>query len=94
MSEENMIFKNEHAYVINDKYPDEKGHLLVVTKRHAENFFHSASEERNAIMDLLDKAKGYIDEKYSPSGYKILTNSGRAAGQVIMHLHFHLIPKY
>jgi diadenosine tetraphosphate (Ap4A) HIT family hydrolase len=94
MSEDAIILRNEHAYVINDKYPDEKGHLLVVTHRHVDNFFESNSEERNAILELLDKAKDYTDEKYSPGGYKIIVNSGRAAGQIIMHLHFHLIPKY
>lgn len=52
------------------------------------------SRRKKAIFDLLDQAKKIVDEKYHPNGYNIGMNLGEEAGQSIMHLHVHLIPRY
>ncbi|MNC94047.1 AP-4-A phosphorylase [compost metagenome] len=46
------------------------------------------------MMKLLDAAKAILDEKHKPDGYNIGINNGAAAGQTVMHLHIHLIPRY
>ena len=51
-------------------------------------------DELKQIYNLLNLAKEKIDEMYSPDGYNIGINNGKAAGQTIMHLHIHLIPRY
>lgn len=94
IEEDKIILKNDLAFVIYDKYPHSKGHVLIITFRHYENYFDSTKEEQTAIYELLDKAKKYIDEKYNPTGYNININVGRAAGQIVMHAHVHLIPRY
>lgn len=65
-----------------------------MTKRHVKDFFETTSEEKSAIFELIDKVKSIIDEKYSPTGYNIGMNCGKSAGQTIMHIHVHLIPRY
>lgn len=45
-------------------------------------------------MDLIPGVKEILDNRYHPSGYNIGVNVGQAAGQAIMHVHFHLIPRY
>lgn len=88
------FMENELAYARYDGFPVSKGHLEVIPKRHIETWWDATKEEREAIMALLDEAKKEVDEKYHPDGYNIGMNLGEAAGQSIMHLHVHLIPRY
>ena len=89
-------FKLENDYAIArfDDFPVNKGHLEVIPKRHVKDWWETTIEERIAIFDLLDKAKELIDERFNPDGYNIGMNLGDKAGQSIMHLHVHLIPRY
>lgn len=68
--------------------------MLFITKRHAKTFFDTTKEEKMAIFDLVEKAKEEIDQKYKPDGYNTYPNCGHYAGQTVMHVHLHLIPRY
>ncbi len=89
-----VVFENDLAFSIYDGFPVNKGHMLFMTKRHVKDFFETTKEERNAIFELVDKAKNMLDEKYSPDGYNVGMNCGESAGKSIMHIHVHLIPRY
>lgn len=89
-----IILKNENAFAINDKYPHSKGHLLIIPYQHFENFFEIPGTIQSSMIELLNKAGEYCKEKYKPSGYNININNGASAGQIIMHTHIHLIPRY
>ena len=93
-SSENIELENSLAFAIYDKYPVNKGHILIMPRRHFSDFFSAEPEEITAIHDLLHKAKELLEEKYDPDGYNIGVNINEAAGQTIMHLHVHLIPRY
>jgi len=82
------------AYVKPDGYPLTKGHLLVIPRRHVSTFFQTTANERQAMMEVLDESKAFLDKKYRPDGYNIGINDGSAAGQTVMHLHIHIIPRY
>lgn len=88
------IYGNELAAAYFDEFPVNKGHTLIITKRHTETFFSTTNEEKEKMLELLDKCKNYIDEKYHPTGYNIGLNCGEDAGQSVMHVHMHLIPRY
>jgi diadenosine tetraphosphate (Ap4A) HIT family hydrolase len=92
--EHEIVVKNELAYARTDRFPVSRGHMLVIPFRHYQSFFDSTPAERAALMDLVQQLKGYIDERHHPDGYNIGTNVGRFAGQAVMHLHFHVIPRY
>ena len=68
--------------------------MEVIPKRHVKDWWETTLDEKIAIFNLLDEAKKVIDEKYNPDGYNIGMNLGAKAGQSIMHLHIHLIPRY
>jgi diadenosine tetraphosphate (Ap4A) HIT family hydrolase len=89
-----MISENEYAYAIYDKFPVSNGHVLIITKRHVQDYFDTNQEEKIAIQGLLDECKTMLDEAFSPDGYNIGINCREAAGQTICHLHVHLIPRY
>ena len=89
-----IVEENEHAVLILDGYPVSPGHCLVIPRRHIGSFFDATSDERLALLELLDRAKILVADLHEPAGYNIGVNDGAAAGQTIAHLHVHLIPRY
>jgi len=94
IKEEDFALENELAIARFDDFPVSAGHLEVIPKRHVKDWWETTTEERMAILELLDQAKQMVDEKYHPDAYNIGMNLGVAAGQSVMHLHVHLIPRY
>lgn len=88
------VIENKLAKAVFDKFPESKGHMLIMPKRHAVTFFDTTPAEKKAIIELLDRAKALLDEKYHPDGYNVVINCGQIAGQSVMHCHVHLIPRY
>ncbi len=68
--------------------------MLIVPFRHFWSFFDATREEVLAIHELISQARVFLDREFSPAGYNIGVNVGQIAGQTIMHLHIHLIPRY
>ena len=77
-----------------DRYPVSPGHALLVPRRHVADWFDASAEEQRALTAALAVAKSAIEETDQPDGYNIGINSGEAAGQTVLHLHVHLIPRY
>jgi diadenosine tetraphosphate (Ap4A) HIT family hydrolase len=84
----------ELAYSARDTYAASPGHTLVIPKRHVASFFELTTEEIEECMSLINKEKKIIDDEFHPDGYNIGVNVGVAAGQSIMHVHIHIIPRY
>jgi len=89
-----VIWENDLAVAFPDGFPVSSGHALVVPRRHVASWFDTTPEERQAIMEAIDAVRGGIQERLSPDGWNIGINDGAAAGQTVMHLHVHLIPRY
>ncbi|MCF0149512.1 MAG: HIT family protein [Clostridium sp.] len=93
-NEKEKVAENHLAFAIYDNFPVNEGHVLIIPKRHFSSFLEATEEEVLAIYDLIHKVKGILDNKYNPTGYNIGINIGEDAGQTIMHLHVHIIPRY
>jgi diadenosine tetraphosphate (Ap4A) HIT family hydrolase len=91
---DSVLFGNDLAYAKADKFPVNPGHLLIIPRRHVADFFLTTEDEKVALLSILDKAKKYLDEKHTPAGYNVGINVGEVAGQTVMHVHLHLIPRY
>ena len=89
-----VLIEHQLAVAKADGYPISKGHTLIIPRRHVVTFFESTEKERLAMMNLLDEMKARLDREHKPDGYNIGINNGEAAGQTVMHLHIHLIPRY
>ena len=89
-----IISESDHTVTIRDGYPVSEGHTLIIPKRHVQSFFELKAIEKAAILQAMDVAKETLDKKLSPDGYNIGINDGEAAGQTVMHLPVHLIPRY
>jgi len=89
-----IILKNAHALAIYDGYPVSSGHTLIIPKRHIASFFELSREEQSAMLALLAEMRQLLQTERNPDGFNIGINDGAAAGQTVMHLHIHLIPRY
>lgn len=94
MPNKKPLLQNKLAIAYLDEFPVSKGHILIISKRHASTFFDLTKEEQISLITLLNECKEYIDKKYNPDGYNVGLNCGEFAGQSVMHVHMHMIPRY
>ena len=88
------VLENDLAYAVYDIKPMTKGHMLFISKRHVEQVFALNPDEIKAIFELMNKAKDMLTELHKPDGFNVQANCGLTAGQIVMHAHVHLIPRY
>ena len=89
-----VVARFKHCYAMKDAYPVSEGHVLVIPYEHTENWFTASEEVRQDMMTAIHKMKKELEREYSPDGFNIGANCGKIAGQSVMHLHMHLIPRY
>lgn len=90
-----VLTRGERAYVIMNKYPYVNGHLMVIPHRHLSDFTKLSAEEHTEIGELIAKSISVLKKIYSPHGYNVGMNLGRAAGAGIEeHLHYHIVPRW
>ena len=77
-----------------DAFPVTPGHTLVTTRRHVDDLFQLTESERNALWECVCQARDRLVRSHSPDGFNVGVNIGRAAGQTVMHVHVHVIPRY
>lgn len=75
---------------INGKAP---GHTLVVPKKHYENFLEMDESLYKEFMDVAGEVAVKVLKEVGAESFNMLINNGRAAGQVVFHLHLHIIPR-
>ena len=88
-----LVRENEHALAFFDINPISPYHTLVVPRAHHANLFDAPPEVLHHCMDLISEVTTLYREKLGLEHLQLLSNSGRAAGQEVFHLHFHLIPR-
>jgi len=71
-----------------------RGSGVIIPVRHAETVFDLTPEEIEATFALLRQVKAWMDEQYHPDGYHVGWNCGTAGGQIAMHDHMHVIPRF
>lgn len=89
-----ILQETELAIALTDGFPVSTGHALIVPKRHIASWFDSTDDERAQIFSLLDDVRDQVRRTHSAEGFNIGINDGPAAGQTVLHLHVHLIPRY
>ena len=89
-----IVLQNSLCYARYDRYPVNPGHLLLIPFRHIPTLFDATDAELAALLALVREAKTLLDEQFHPDGYNVGVNVGTAAGQTVMHLHVHVIPRY
>jgi len=87
------IYEDEKVLAFLDIGPLSDGHTLVIPKEHCTKVHNSNVESLSAIAAVLPKITAAVSAATEADGYNVLCNNGRAAGQLVEHLHFHIIPR-
>jgi len=91
---EPIIASNETAYAVADGFPVTPLHMLIIPRRHTLDYFTMTAQERRDAEDLIIHLRNKImSEDPTVAAFNIGINCGVAAGQSVMHAHFHLIPR-
>ncbi|MEE9370123.1 MAG: HIT family protein [Sedimentisphaerales bacterium] len=87
------IYEDEVILAFLDVGPVSDGHTLVVPKQHFERLHDCPEQLLGRVSSSLGKIAKAVAAAVNSDGYNVLCNSGKAAGQIIDHLHFHIIPR-
>lgn len=89
-----IVFENDHAVAFLDIRPIHPGHTLVVPKTHYDRTIDIPDDELYDVMKAINVVAQSIVDILRPDGYNMFTSNGRAAGQSVFHVHFHVTPRY
>ena len=87
------LYEDEEIKVFLDIYPMSKGHSLVVPKKHFEDIF-TISEVDMIFTKKIPVIASRLKRITGATGMNIIQNNGRDAGQILNHIHFHLVPRF
>lgn len=87
-----IVYEDEDVLAFNDIAPKAPVHVLIIPKKHIESLA-AATEEDARILGKLQMLAHRLAKELgiAESGYRVLTNSGKDSGQVVFHLHYHLV---
>lgn len=89
-----FVYEDSTHIAIMDKYPIHRGHTLVMPREHHEKIIDMTPMDVSELFTrILPIARGVI-EATAADGFNIGQNNGRAANQIIPHVHVHVIPRY
>ena len=88
------IYQDSNIMAILDKYPIDKGHSLVITKKPYEKLTDMSSQEVAELFSKIPKIANAIIKATNADAFSIAQNNGKAAKQIIPHVHVHIIPRY
>jgi diadenosine tetraphosphate (Ap4A) HIT family hydrolase len=91
---ERVVAETALTLTIRDGFPVSPGHTLVIPRRHFADLFDASEAEIAEIWQALRLAATELTREYALDGFNVGVNVGGAAGQTVMHLHWHLIPRY
>lgn len=88
------VYDDKDVVAFLDINPTNPGHTLVVPKKHADDLTKSSDDDIAKAMHVVRKITASLKEKMNAIGVNVLQNNGKAAGQIVAHTHFHIIPRY
>lgn len=89
------VWEDENVFAFLDINPSSPGHTMVIPKKHVSTMFELTREELGGVFDGVKKVMQKIkDSKLAPQGFNVGINHDSVAGQEVMHLHIHIIPRW
>ena len=92
--EAHIVYEDEEHIAFLDKYPIDDGHTLVIPKKHHEKITDMDSKDVGKIFSLVPKIAKAVLIGANADAFSLAQNNGKAAKQIIPHVHIHIIPRY
>ncbi|MBU1245444.1 MAG: HIT family protein [Nanoarchaeota archaeon] len=89
-----IIYEDKDVISFLDRNQVNKGHALVMPKKHHKNFLVTPRKEFSDLMEVSKKVAEAQMKILGSKGFNLIVNTNKAAGQVVDHLHIHVIPRY
>ena len=87
------VFEDDTVLAFLDIGPISDGHTLVIPKQHFGKLHDCPGELLSRVCSHLGRIAGAVAKAVNSDGYNLLCNNGKAAGQLVRHVHFHIIPR-
>ena len=88
------VYEDEHTLAFMDVMPQSDGHALVIPKAEAENLFELPAPALTATILTTQRVARAVRKAFDAPGVMVAQLNGRAAGQSVFHIHFHVVPRY
>jgi histidine triad (HIT) family protein len=88
------IYENSHFLSFLDVGPLADGHILLIPKRHYTYLHEMELDDLASLSRAMPRLGQALLKATGADGYNVLQNNGQSAGQVVQHVHFHLIPRF
>ncbi|SRR5579885_636964 len=92
--EAHLIYEDKTHIVILDKYPIQWGHSLVIPREHHEKIIDLSTDAVSSLFSKVPVVARALLKATGADGFNIGQNNGKAANQIIPHVHVHIIPRY
>jgi len=92
--EGHFLYEDDSHVSFLDKYPIDDGHSLIIPRNHHERITDMTSEAVGTIFSLVPKIAKAILDATGADAFSLGQNNGRAAKQIVPHVHIHIIPRY
>ena len=89
----NKVYEDEDYLAFLDIAPMNPGHTLVIPKAHYDNVLETPAEVLGGMMPVVQRISRAVIDTGGWEGFALLTLTGRVAGQMVDHIHFHIMPR-
>ncbi len=87
------IYENDNFFSILDANPDIEGHSLIISKKHFKTVLDLPNSLGPELLDCIKETSLKLIDKYKAEGFNVVNNTFVAAGQIVEHVHFHILPR-
>lgn len=90
---EKTIYENDNFFSILDQNQEIKGHALVIAKKHFNTILDFPTTLGPELIDCIKETSLKITKEYGATGFNVVQNNFKSSGQIVNHIHFHIIPR-
>jgi len=87
------IYEDDNFWVMNDAQPLSDGHCLIIPKKHYATILDMPPSLGTELVSLAKKQGLRLIKEKKAEGFNLVQNNFSSAGQFVMHVHFHIIPR-
>jgi histidine triad (HIT) family protein len=89
-----IVYEDENFIAFLDIHPANKGHTLVIPKNHVKDLNELKEDAAKELFSIVQRVAYAVQKATNANAFNIIQNNGPAAGQIVSHVHIHIIPRF